>query len=154
MLRRKLCELASKYLPSTFIAKDGVKYLTRYYFLLKDRKFFNVYLHHFHRSDADIGTNGFGLLHNHPVPFAFGFVLINGYVEERRNADDSISVKFVKPFSLNFITHKEFHRVDLVDSDAWTIFVTGPRLDKLSWGFWDRVTKEYIDWKEVPGAIE
>lgn len=151
---RTLCEFAAKHLPSFTISKDGVKYLTRHYLLLKDRKWFNAYLHHFHNSDADIGTNGFGLLHNHPVPFAWGFVLINGYIEHRRNADDSISTKLVKPFSINFITHKEFHRVDLIGEDAWTLFFTGPRLDNLTWGFWDRVTKEYIDWKNVVGAIE
>jgi hypothetical protein len=151
---RSLCEFAAKHLPSTTIVKDGVKYLSRYYILLKDHKFGNIYLHHFHRSDADVGSGGHGLLHNHPVTWAFGFVLVNGYLEERRNADDTVNVKLVKPFRLNFLTHKEFHRVDLIKDDAWTLFVTGPRASGLDWGFWDRITKEYIPWRSVPGAIE
>lgn len=151
---RKLCLFASRHLPSFTISKDGLKYLSRFYFFLKDRQYFNIYLHQFHRSDMDIGANGLGLLHNHPVPFAIGIPLINGYWEERRNVDDSITKKFVKPFSLNFLSYKDFHRVDLVGEDAWTIFITGPRIKGLDWYFWDRTTKEVIPWQNIAGAIE
>lgn len=150
----KICNFLSKHLPSTTISKDGVDYLTRYYLLFKDYKFGNIYLHHFHNSDLDLAEDNSYLLHNHPFPWAFGMPLVNGYTEERRNADNSVTKKFVKPFSINFISHKEFHRVELSHGKAWTLFVTGPRTNGLTWGFWNRNTKEYIDWKKIPGAIE
>ena len=142
-------------LPSFTITKDGKKYLTRYYVFLKDRVFGNIFIHHFHRSDMDTGTDGLGLLHCHPFDWSFSFVLSGGYIEERRRSDGSVYTKLVKPFSFNFISKKDFHRVDLLDENrgAWTIFFTGSRKNN-SWQFWDRTTKEFIDWKSVVGAIE
>lgn len=148
---KTVCNFLSKHLPSSTIAKDNVKYLTRYYLLLKDFKYFNVYLHHFHSSDLDLGKDNYGLLHNHPFAWSFGFPLINGYLEERRSQNKVVS-KFVSPFTFNFMTHDDFHRVDLIQNEAWTIFITGPRIK--DWCFWDRQTKEYINWKSIPGAIE
>jgi hypothetical protein len=141
------------WLPSFTIAKDGLAYLTRYYVFLKDREFGNIFIHHFHRSDLDIGTNGYGLLHCHPFP-GLSFILFGGYREERRQADGSVSVKIVKPFTFHYVAQDTFHRVDLLDPrGAWTIFVTGSRKNK-TWGFWDRVTKEYIPYTQIVGAIK
>jgi hypothetical protein len=142
-------------LPSFTITKDGVKYLTRYYVFLKDRVFGNIFIHHFHRSDMDIGANGLGLLHCHPFDWSFSFVFSGGYREERRAADGTVYTKLVKPFSFNFISKKDFHRVDLLDENrgAWTIFFTGSRKNN-SWQFWDRTTNQFIDWKSIVGAIE
>jgi hypothetical protein len=142
-------------LPSNTITKDGLKYLTRYYVFLKDRMFGNICIHHFHRSDMDMGVDGLGLLHCHPFRWAVSLVLSGGYREERRRADGTVYTRVVKPFTLNFISQKDFHRVDLLDENngAWTIFLTGSRKNN-SWGFWDRTTKEFIDWKKVAGAIE
>ena len=41
----------------------------------------------------------------------------------------------VRPWSLNFLTHRDFHRVYLHNGDAWTLFLVGPVVQ--SWGFWD-----------------
>lgn len=103
----------------------------------------------------DTGTDGLGLLHCHPFDWSFSFVLSGGYIEERRRSDGSVYTKLVKPFSFNFLSKKDFHRVDLLDENrgAWTIFFTGSRKNN-SWQFWDRTTKEFIDWKSVVGAIE
>ena len=143
------------YLPSLTIAKDGVKYLTRFYVFLKDRVFGNIFIHHFHRSDMDIGKDGYGLLHSHPFSGSVSFILSGGYIEERRNEDGTVSKRIVKPFTFNFISNKDFHRVDLLDekNGAWSIFFTGSRKNN-TWGFWDRVSKEFIDWKQVVGAVE
>src|SRR5271156_960880 len=105
----RFCQWLAILLPSFTIAKDGLKYLTRYYFFLKDRRFANIFLHHFHRSDMDVGTDGYGLLHNHPWG-GLSFILLGGYKEEKRNADGTISVKIVKPFTFNFISRSTFHR--------------------------------------------
>ena len=142
------------HLPSLTIGKDGLDYLTRYYLFLKDHFFGNIFIHHFHRSDLDMGKNGLGLLHSHPF-YGLSFVISGGYVEERRLADDSVIRRVIKPLSFNFIGADDFHRVELLDevNGAWSIFFTGKR-SKKSWQFWDRITKEYIDWKNVVGAIE
>lgn len=59
----------------------------------------------------------------------------------------------VKPGSLNLIKDTDFHRVDLRDekAGAWTLFFTGPR--SRDWGFLDRHTKEFKDWRLNPEAI-
>lgn len=151
----KLLQRIADHFPSLTITKDGLAYLTRYYLFLKDRVFGNIFLHHFHRSDMDLGVDGLGLLHNHPFDWSFGFVLSGGYWEERRQEDGTIVRKKVKPFTFNFLSKKHFHRVDLIDETegAWTLFFTGSRKNN-SWGFWDRTTKQFIDWKKVVGAIE
>jgi hypothetical protein len=151
----KFCQWISQFLNSFTITKDGLAYLTRYYLFGKNREWGNIFLHHFHRSDMDIGTDGLGLLHNHPFDWSVGFILAGGYWEERRQEDGSVIRRKVKPFTFNFISREDFHRVDLLDEQngAWTLFFTGSRKNN-SWGFWDRITREFIDWKKVVGAIE
>lgn len=141
-------------LPSFTITKDGLKYLTRYYVFLKDRVYANIFIHHFHRSDMDTGTNGLGLLHCHPFP-GLSFVYFGGYREERRMPDGSVQVRIVKPWTFNYISRDTFHRVDLLDekNGCWSIFFTGSRKN-YTWYFWDRITNQYIHWTKVVGAIE
>jgi len=143
------------FLPSFTISKDGDKYLTRYYLFLKDRTFGNIFIHHFHRSDLDLGAEGKGLLHNHPFDFSFSIILSGGYFEERRQADNSVLRKIYLPWSLNFLSKETFHRVDLIDENkgAWSIFFTGSRKNN-TWGFWDRITKKYIPFEKIDGAIK
>jgi hypothetical protein len=151
----RLLKWLVSFLPSFTISKDLKKYLTRYYVLLKDWEFGNIFIHHFHRSDLDMGLNGLGLLHCHPFSKSVSFILSGGYVEERRNKDGSVSKRIVKPFTFNFISNEDFHRVDLLNESkgAWSIFFTGSRKNR-TWGFWDRTSKEYIPWEKVAGAIK
>lgn len=100
---------------------------------------FGVYLHHFHRSDND------GALHNHPWAWAFSFILVGGYQEERR-VGMNVEERTVLPLSFNWIDKDTFHRVDLRERDAWSIFVVGPKTD--SWGFWERETGHFTPWRE------
>ena len=154
MLVRKICLWLAKHLPHwTIPDNDGNPYLTRYYLFGKDRAFGNIFLHHFHRSDSDVGINGFGLLHNHPWPFSFGIILVGGYSEERLMPDGTIRRKNFTPGSFNYLNDQHFHRVDLLESDGWSLFFTGWRSSKRSWGFWDRITKEYRDFTTKPTAI-
>lgn len=152
---RKICEWLAKRLPSfTIPTPDGSPYLTRYYLFGADRKWGNIFLHHFHSSDKDMAPSGTYYLHNHPWPWSFSIILVGGYVEERRRTDDSIEERTYLPGSFNTLTDKDFHRVDLIGNDGWSLFFTGWRSDKRSWGFWDRVTKEYLDFKNFAKAIE
>lgn len=152
---RKICNWLAKRLPSfTIPTPDGEPYLTRYYLFGADRKWGNIFLHHFHSSDKDLAPSGTYYLHNHPWPWSFSIILDGGYVEERRESDDSISERTYLPGSINTLTDKDFHRVELIGNDGWSLFFTGWRSDKRSWGFWDRVTKQYLDFKNFAKAIE
>jgi hypothetical protein len=154
IMKSPLIQVVQK-LPSFTISKDDIPYLTRYYAFLADREFGNIFIHHFHRSDMDLGSDGKGLLHNHPFDWSFSIVLSGGYIEERRQPDDAVVKKIVRPGSLNFLSKKDYHRVDLLDEEkgAWTIFFTGSRKNN-DWEFWDRATKQSIPWKNITGAIE
>lgn len=143
---RTICQWAASKLPSvTIFVEGGEKYLTRYYLFGADRKWGNIFLHHFHASDKGLE------LHNHPWSWSFGLILLGGYREERRAQDNSVQARLVKPGKFNYITNKDFHRVDLLEKDAWSLFVAGPRTQE--WGFWDRETKQFRDWKTNPNAI-
>lgn len=161
MIRRALKRLVAL-LPSTTITVGGVPYLTRYYVFLKDRGWGNVYIHHFHSSDQ--GTE----LHNHPWKWGLSLVLEDGYFEDRSSDSEfwerdidpeplikqpvTVERREVRPGTINFIRPKDFHRVDLRSpSGAWSVFIAGPRID--TWGFLNRETGEYKDWRKNPEAI-
>ena len=100
---------------------------------------FGLYLHKFHRGDNDRA------LHGHPWQWALSFVIAGGYLEERR-IGRRVVARGVPPLSFNWISHDDFHRVDLVEDDAWTLFLVGPRVS--SWSFWDRETGQETPWRE------
>jgi hypothetical protein len=100
---------------------------------------FGLYVHKFHRSDNDRA------LHSHPWLWALSFVIAGGYLEERRMVRRVIN-RTVAPLSINFISGNDFHRVDLLEKDAWTLFLVGPRA--ASWSFWNRDTGEETPWRE------
>ncbi len=154
---RTICEWLAKRLSSiTIPTPEGNPYLTRYYLFGADRAFGNIFLHHFHSSDLDVAPSGEYYLHNHPWPWSFSIILVNGYREWRRIDKDSANLKLKKyrPGSINVLTDKDFHRVELSHGDAWSLFFTGWRSKNRSWGFWDPFTKEYLDFKNFAKAIE
>ena len=154
---RTFCEWLAKRLPSiTIPTPEGNPYLTRYYLFGADRAFGNIFLHHFHSSDMDVAPSGEYYLHNHPWPWSFSIILVNGYREWRRVDKDSANLDLKKygPGSINILTDKDFHRVELTHDDAWSFFFTGWRSKKRSWGFWAPFTKEYLDFKNFAKAIE
>ena len=97
----------------------------------------SLVLHQFHQSDSTTK------LHNHGWNWGLSFVLAGGYSEEKLVGDKVIR-RTIKPFSFNFIRPQEFHRVDLLEKDAWTLFFRGPRLKE--WFYKDRLTHETIKW--------
>lgn len=138
-----------------------VPYLTRYYLLggprtegmdpdpdapRERKKWFGLYLHRFHRSDD--ATE----LHNHPWKWAISLVLKAGYVEFRKQefaGDPWIQYREVRPGALNWLTDRDFHRVELDRGDAWTLFLTGPRVQ--DWGFLALPSMKYTDWRTFCG---
>jgi hypothetical protein len=89
----------------------------------------NIYLHCIHLSDDA------GAVHNHPWRWALSLILRRGYYEWRldKQAGELILRRY-RPFTFNFLTEKDFHRVELVrGKPAWTLFITGRRIK--TWGF-------------------
>ncbi len=52
----------------------------------------------------------------------------------------------VRPFTINVIRADDYHRVDLLEADAWSLFVAGPKTT--GWGFWERDTGIVTPWRE------
>jgi hypothetical protein len=137
----------------TIPGNNGKPYLTRWWLFWKDRAFGNIFLHKFHQSDLDTDPeDGSLLLHSHKW-ISLSFIVYGGYIEERRNPDNSISVKTVKPFRFNYLPANTIHRVELLKDAAWTIFITGKRDKNNDWYFWNRTTFKKIPWQTKPGAI-
>lgn len=109
-----------------------------------ERTAWRLRLHHYVRGDADRA------LHNHPW-WGLSLILVGGYREEYRDADHdplgadtyTVRMRVLTPLSVNFITPETFHRIDLRERDAWTLFLSSPA--RGSWGFWDRATNTYED---------
>jgi len=102
-----------------------------------------LYLHCFHQGDEDRE------LHNHPWAWAVSLVLAGGYIEERK-AGDQVERREVLPGDINRIHHGDFHRVDLLDGECWSLFLAGPKVS--SWGFWDRATGVFMHWRDFLNA--
>jgi len=113
----------------------GDNYLSRWW-LIPRNKFFNIYIHKFGRSDDDRA------LHDHPW-FSVSFLLKGEMIEHHFNGKRHIP--WLWPV---FRTAKFAHRLELVKSPVWTIFITGPRIR--TWGFhcpngwrhWKKFTSE------------
>lgn len=156
-------ERFSKYLPKPNIIYDHTgdgPYLSRYYIFRgpksadgghpfdefgRPRKNIvrtdksSVVLHKFHKSDSS------DRLHNHGWTWGLSLVLTGGYVEEKL-VDGQVVKKVVKPLSLNFFRSNEYHRVELIGKDAWTLFLRGPR--KSEWFYKDLATHQIIEWNK------
>ncbi len=160
-----LFKLLTKVLPYKTIATGGSPYLTRFYLLGTDRDYvkngakLNVFLHFFHRGDADRE------LHNHPWT-GTSLILTGGYTEERMThyqywcgpteAVDSYSkvkTRIFRPGSVNRIGLKDFHRATLLDDSrgCWTLFFAGERVR--DWGFLDPKTWRFTHWRSKPDAV-
>jgi len=84
--------------------------------------------------------------HCHPWAYSHSFILAGRYVEDRvlsleinhdeRTAVLDGSTRRVREFGpgdVNVILGSTFHRIQLITSEVWTLFVHGPRVQ--DWGF-------------------
>jgi len=130
-------------LPFRTIHTNGNPYLTRWYVWPggprkgETDSSFAVFIHFFHRGDADRDQ------HNHPWTASVALVLAGGYREERGN-----TVRVVRPGTINIIRANDFHRVDLLkpDKGCWSIFIAGKRVQ--NWGFKLRSTGAFVPWQD------
>jgi hypothetical protein len=147
-LRTLLHWLAAKLPPPRVIYDRAGEspYLSRWYLLRHaSKKGFALFLHRFHRGDDDVE------LHNHPWKWSASLILSGGYREERRvrvfRHHWTIVTRELRPGQINIILGDDIHRVELLDGEAWSIFLAGPHTGA-GWGFWNRVTKEFTPWRE------
>ena len=154
IVRAQLEEIAADLPCWVIVSPDGSEYLRRYTIgRMADGS--NVYLHCFMSSDKDQE------LHCHPWP-GTSFILAGGYDEERRGAFKngvySIDRFTYRPGDISVLRCDTFHRVDLTNverrahAETWTLFITAPKQAEPddsgdAWGFWSRVTGEYIPWR-------
>lgn len=152
MILKAIKYVASKLPYREIVRENGDIYLTRYALFgfmpnrsLESKFPISLYLHHFHRPDADDAP------HNHPWKWSCSFVLSGGYIEFRANEDPETSyckgwTRRIKPFRFNWISHSCYHLVkELKGKETWTLFLAGPRIS--SWGFLD-FERGHIEWRQ------
>lgn len=112
--------------PDFIIGGADDPYLRRWY-LIPRNPVFNIYLHHFLRSDDDRA------LHDHPW-WNLSYLLEGSYVEHSIAQGGVNHRSDRKAGDWKFRTATAAHRVELRDhAECWTLFITGPRLR--DWGF-------------------
>lgn len=119
-------------------------YLERYYLFLKDRDNFpfNIFLHHFLRSDPDD-------VHDHPWPY-FTVILKGGYWEwvpqyNKQGQRMGEIAKWRAPGHFRWCSAKSFHRIELDPAvECWTLFMPGAK--QREWGF--MVKNKWIQWEQ------
>lgn len=111
------------------IHTEGKPYLLRF-FLKHSGKLPGIYLHYFYRSDSDRH------LHNHPWAKSLSFILSGGYKETRITPSKGLNIKtrFLTPGCLNRIGIDDFHKVQLLSDQTWSLFISMNRTQ--TWGFW------------------
>lgn len=126
-----------------------------------------TYVHRFVASDDDEE------LHNHPWE-ATSYILAGGYIEERRIAvpgSDDVPEHFThriggavlqfrtkrrtvvqvfRPWSRNYIFAETFHKVTLIEDDAWSVIVCGKKVG--TWGFLNVETGKFLHWRDHVAA--
>jgi hypothetical protein len=125
--------VADRRAPDFIIGGEDDPYLRRWWVIPRNR-FFNIYLHHFMRSDDDRA------LHDHPW-VNLSVLLTNEYIEHMpgglekiRRAGDMVlrwpsAAHRVELFEARYVDGTP----DWRDDPVWTLFITGPRVRQ--WGF-------------------
>lgn len=105
---------------------DDSVYLVRWWVIPRNR-FFNIYLHHFLRSDDDRA------LHDHPWSNC-SLLLKGSYTEHAIDAGGIHQRTVLSAGAVRMRWSGRFaHRVELHNGPCWTLFITGPVVRK--WGF-------------------
>jgi hypothetical protein len=121
---RAWCETLAHGLERELIRRDGAPYLERYFLAgwspLRPARGPGVFLHHFLASDRG------DLVHSHPWKLSISLILVGGYREERRDPDTgALIVRDFFPGSINVLAADDLHRLELLEADAWTLFIAG-----------------------------
>jgi hypothetical protein len=125
MLYAHLSRITLKRTPDFLIGKPPNYYMRRWWVIPRNR-FFNIYLHHFLRSDDDRA------LHDHPWWNAS--ILLNGKYTEHTIAKGGVHhrAEYITG-AIKLRTATYAHRIELTDGPCWSLFLTGPNIRE--WGF-------------------
>ncbi len=142
-LRRALFARVADTRPPDFVigGRDN-PYLLRWWVIPRNR-WFNIYLHHFLRSDDDRA------LHDHP--WWNVSILLDGSYTEHTIAQGGVNhrARYVDG-DIRLRGATAAHRIELDEGSCWTLFITGPVLR--NWGFhcpagW-RPWQQFVDGKD------
>lgn len=121
----RLIERAMLRPPSFMVGDVADPYLLRWHILPRN-SIFNIYIHHFLRSDEDRA------LHDHP--YWNLSILLRGSYTECTIAMGGVNKRVIRMAGdFKFRSAKYAHRIELHDGPCWTMFITGPRIRE--WGF-------------------
>lgn len=122
--------------PDFVIGSLESPYMRRWWVIPRNR-WFNIYLHHFLRSDDDRA------LHDHP--WVNCSILLKGRYTEHTIAAGGVNHH--REYSAGQIKLRMAsyaHRIDLTEGPCWTMFITGPNLRE--WGF--HCPKGWRPWRQ------
>ena len=124
-LKRRLQRIARGRPPDVVIGGKDNPYLRRWHLIPRNR-YLNAYLHCILRSDPT------GPLHDHP--WVSASLLLNGnYREHTIAAGGCHGYRVFEEGAWVFRNPRYAHRIELVESECWSLFLTGPRVRE--WGF-------------------
>jgi hypothetical protein len=127
--------------PDVLIGMPGDTYMQRWWVIPRNRVF-NIYLHHFLRSDDDRA------LHDHPWWNAS--ILLEGQYTEHTIAAGGVQHRVTyKQGAIKLRGATYAHRIELTEGPCWSLFITGPTIRE--WGFhcpagW-RPWRQFVDTK-------
>lgn len=107
------------------IGGSAAPYMKRWFIIPRNR-WFNIYLHHFLRSDDDRA------LHDHPS-FNLSILLKGSYTEWTIAAGGVHHAVIRSAGQFKFRTASSAHRIELHDGPCWTLWIKGPTYR--TWGF-------------------
>lgn len=132
----RLKRMADSRAPDFMIGGTDNPYMLRWWIIPRNR-FFNIYLHHFLRSDDDRA------LHDHP--WINCSILLSGkYTEHTISAGGVNYKREYATGAVKFRGPRYAHRVELTDGPCWSLFITGPIVR--DWGF--HCPNGWRPWKE------
>jgi hypothetical protein len=131
----RLRNRAARRAPDFLIGGSENPYMRRWWIIPRNKKF-NIYLHHFLRSDDDRA------LHDHPW-WNVSILLSRGYVEHTIAAGGVNRATFYPEGAVKFRFASAAHRIDLINGPCWSLFITGPIIRE--WGF--HCPKAWRHWK-------
>ncbi len=125
--------------PDFVIGPHDDPYMHRWYVIPRNR-WFNIYLHQFHRSDDDRA------LHDHPW-HSVSLMLEGGVIEVWDDPDPAPkTIPWIDKGMITFRRAEFAHRIEVLPrfGKPVTLFITGPRIRE--WGF--HCPKGWVHWKD------
>lgn len=161
ILRARLLRIADRRPPDVIIGGEADPYMRRWWVIPRNR-WFNIYLHHFCRSDDDRA------LHDHPWWNAS--LLLKGSYREvvpvdpanpagetqallrtegafvfRRSGTMAHRIELLREYGFT-----NFGAYDSREAPVWTLFITGPNVR--AWGF--HCPKGWVHWRDFTNPAD